>query len=52
MLLDRGVNGWPVNAEVHLYETLPNTTHLGHIAQFEGEGDAIDDRRRSLICTR
>jgi hypothetical protein len=40
MLLDRGVSGWPVNAEVHLYETLPNATHLGHIAQFEGEGAA------------
>jgi hypothetical protein len=37
MLLDRGVSSWPVNAEVHLYETLPNATHLGHIAQFEGE---------------
>jgi hypothetical protein len=36
-LLDRGVSSWPVNAEVHLYETLPNATHLGHIAQFEGE---------------
>jgi hypothetical protein len=40
MLLDRGVNGWPVNAEVHLYEAMPNATHLGHIAQFEGEGSA------------
>jgi hypothetical protein len=40
MLLDRGVNSWPVNAEVHLYEALPNATHLGHIAQFEGEGEA------------
>jgi hypothetical protein len=38
MLLDHGVNTWPVNAEVHLYEALPNATHLGHIAQFEGEG--------------
>ncbi len=37
VLLDRGVTSWPVNAEVHLYETLPNATHLGHIAQFEGE---------------
>jgi hypothetical protein len=41
MLLDRGVNDWPVNAEVHLYEALPNATHLGHIAQFEGEGAAL-----------
>ncbi|MGN6871017.1 MAG: hypothetical protein ACTHMY_21705 [Solirubrobacteraceae bacterium] len=40
MLQDRGVSTWPVNAEVHLYETLPSATHLGHIAQFEGEGSA------------
>ena len=40
MLLDRGVTTWPVNAEVHLFETLPNATHLGHIAQFESERDA------------
>ena len=40
MLEDRGVRAWPVNAEVHLYETLPGATHLGHIAQFEGEGEA------------
>lgn len=39
MLLDRGVTSWPVPAEIHLYETLPETTHLGHIAQFENEGD-------------
>ena len=35
-----GSAAWPVNAEVHLYETLPDATHLGHIAQFEGEGAA------------
>ena len=35
-LLDRGATGWPVQAEVHLYETLPGA-QLGHIAQFEGE---------------
>jgi hypothetical protein len=35
-LLDRGVRAWPVDAEVHLYETVPGT-HLGHIAGFEGE---------------
>ena len=40
MLQDRGASTWPVNAEVHLYETLPGATHLGHIAQFEGEGSA------------
>jgi hypothetical protein len=40
MLRDRGVSTWPVNAEVHLYETLPGATHLGHIAQFESEGSA------------
>jgi hypothetical protein len=40
MLLDRGVTTWPANAEVHLFETLPNATHLGHIAQFESERDA------------
>lgn len=40
MLQDRGISAWPVNAEVHLYETLPGATHLGHIAQFEGEGSA------------
>jgi hypothetical protein len=38
MLLDRGVTSWPAEAEVHLYETLPGT-QLGHIAQFEGEGE-------------
>ncbi len=40
MLLDRGETAWPVNAEVHLYETLPEATHLGHIAQFESDGEA------------
>ena len=35
-LLDRGVTNWPVQVEVHLFETLPGG-HLGHIAQFESE---------------
>lgn len=35
--LDEGTTGWPVTAEVHLYETLPGT-HLGHLAASEGEG--------------
>jgi hypothetical protein len=35
-LLDRGVVGWPVQAEVHLFETLPGA-QLGHIAQFESD---------------
>jgi hypothetical protein len=39
VLLDRGVNSWPANAEVHLYEAMPGATHLGQIAQFEGEGE-------------
>jgi hypothetical protein len=39
VLLDRGVTSWPANAEVHLYEAMPGATHLGHIAQFEGEGE-------------
>lgn len=40
MLLDRGVTSWPARAEVHLFETLPEATHLGHIAQFESDGEA------------
>ena len=40
VLLDRGVTNWPANAEVHLYEAMPGATHLGHIAQFEGEGES------------
>jgi len=39
VMLDRGVTSWPANAEVHLYEAMPGATHLGHIAQFEGEGE-------------
>jgi hypothetical protein len=33
-LLDRGLESWPAEAEVHLYEALPGA-QLGHIAQFE-----------------
>lgn len=36
-LLDAGVPAWPVQAEVHVYETIPGT-QLGHLAAFEGEG--------------
>jgi hypothetical protein len=35
-LLDAGARVWPLEAEVHLYETLPGT-QLGHIAAFESE---------------
>jgi hypothetical protein len=35
-LLDEGAGGWPLEAEVHLYESLPGT-HLGHLAAAEGE---------------
>jgi hypothetical protein len=35
-LLDEGATGWPLEAEVHLYESLPGT-HLGHLAASEGE---------------
>ena len=35
-LLDAGARVWPVQTEVHLYETLPGT-QLGHLAAFEGE---------------
>ena len=38
-LLDAGARVWPVEAEVHLYETLPGT-HLGHLAAFEAEAGA------------
>ena len=40
MLLDHGVTSWPARAQIHLYETLPEATHLGHIAQFESDGEA------------
>ncbi|HET6694528.1 MAG TPA: hypothetical protein VFG97_09500, partial [Pedococcus sp.] len=33
-LLDSGVNVWPVEAEVHVYEAMPGT-RLGHLAAFE-----------------
>jgi hypothetical protein len=33
-LLDAGARVWPVQSEVHLYETLPGT-QLGHLAAFE-----------------
>lgn len=39
-LLDRGVEAWPVQAEIHLYETLAGA-QLGHIAQFEGEDRSV-----------
>jgi hypothetical protein len=35
-LLDEGGGGWPLEAEVHVYESLPGT-HLGHLAAAEGE---------------
>jgi hypothetical protein len=35
-LLDEGASGWPLEAEVHVYESLPGT-HLGHLAAAEGE---------------
>ena len=35
-LLDEGAGGWPLEAEVHVYESLPGT-HLGHLAAAEGE---------------
>jgi hypothetical protein len=38
-LLDRGVERWPVAAEVDLYETLPGT-QLGHLAQGEAAPNA------------
>jgi len=38
-LLDEGATGWPLEAEVHLYEGLPGT-HLGHLAAAEGEDQA------------
>jgi hypothetical protein len=34
-LTDEGASGWPLEAEVHLYEELPGT-HLGHLAAAEG----------------
>ncbi|MFG3690186.1 hypothetical protein [Micromonospora sp. NPDC047740] len=41
-LLDRGVERWPVQAEVHLYEALPGT-HLGHFTQDEAAGARSPD---------
>ncbi|MET0419034.1 MAG: hypothetical protein ABW022_23725 [Actinoplanes sp.] len=40
-LLDEGAGagGWPLEAEVHVYETLPGT-HLGHLAAAESESTA------------
>jgi hypothetical protein len=38
-LLDEGATGWPLEAEVHLYEELPGT-HLGHLAAAEAEDQA------------
>src|SRR5215218_1290288 len=35
-LLDEGGGGWPLEAEVHVYESLP-CTNLGHLAAAEGE---------------
>jgi hypothetical protein len=43
-LLDEGATGWPLEAEVHLYESLPGA-HIGHLAASEGEdyaGGAVD----------
>lgn len=34
--LDEGATGWPVEAEVHLYESLPGT-QLGHLAVAEAQ---------------
>jgi hypothetical protein len=47
LLADHGVTRWPAHVEVHIYETLPGT-HLGHIAEFEGEpgasaGETLDE---------
>jgi hypothetical protein len=40
-LLDAGARVWPVQAEVHLYESLPGT-QLGHLAAFETEAPAAE----------
>ena len=40
-LLDAGARVWPVQAEVHLYESLPGT-QLGHLAAFEAEASAAE----------
>ncbi|WFB10455.1 hypothetical protein LRS74_28015 [Streptomyces sp. LX-29] len=40
-LLDAGVRSWPVEADLHLYETLPGT-HAGHLAAFEDGASAED----------
>jgi hypothetical protein len=51
-LLDAGVNRWPVEAEVHVYEAVPGT-HLGHIAAFEAEVEAeADDRTGGSDASR
>jgi hypothetical protein len=41
-LLDEGVTGWPVQAELHTYELLPGG-ELGHLAAFELEGESYAD---------
>jgi len=40
-LLDAGARVWPLEAEVHLYETLPGT-QLGHMAAFESEAQPAE----------
>src|SRR5205823_2726939 len=40
-LLDAGARVWPVESEVHLFETLPGT-QLGHLAAFEAELPAAE----------
>lgn len=40
-LLDEGETRWPVEGEVHVYETLPGT-HLGHLAAAEGQVDTSE----------
>ena len=37
-LLDAGARVWPLEAEVHLYETMPGG-QLGHLAAFEAEAE-------------
>ena len=46
-LLDAGARVWPVQAEVHLYETLPGT-QLGHLAAFESEQGASEASEAAL----
>ncbi len=50
-LLDAGARVWPVQTEVHLYETLPGT-QLGHLAAFEGEQGVWERRARPRSSSR